>query len=455
MKQKIAPRILSVLLASCFIIGVFNQNLVIVNGNSTLTAEEQKVVLQQKLKQVEQRLKNLGEQSKETEEYLATLEEQLGYLKQQYAISVSECEQVQTQVDATVFAIEKNQQAIANATVQTQLLTEEYNQLTKDFDSTYQLYCQRIRALYISQNHTAWITFLLESDGIANFLIRMQMMESVTSQDANLLEQFNHQMDTIVATKESLEAQKTALQQNQLELEQNQVKLKEQRAVLLEKQDEVHTRQLTVEAEQEKANNLLKTLHKKTENYGEFRDITKQELDQIDAEIALADKKYSATTTKPTTTNKSDQPITSQTTTKKVEYISLTYPCPSYTQITCGFGEYAGHSGCDFSTKGNENQNIVAAESGTVILVRLLETSYGHYVVIRHDKTTKSGQTVYTLYAHNNDIVVSEGQYVQKGQLIAYSGTTGNSTGPHCHFEVRVGGSSQSNAKNPVDYFKN
>lgn len=453
MKQKIAPRILSVLLASCFIIGVFNQNLVIVNGNSTLTAEEQKVVLQQKLKQVEQRLKNLGEQSQETEEYLATLEEQLGYLKQQYAISVSECEQVQAQVDATVVAIEKNQQAIENATAQTQLLEEEYEQLTEDFDSTYQLYCQRIRALYISQDHTAWITFLLESDGIANFLIRMQMMESVTSQDANLLEQFNHQMDAIVATQENLEAQKNALQQNQLELEQNQVKLKEQRAVLLEKQDEVLTRQLTVEAEQEKANNLLKTLHQKTENYGEFRDITKQELDQIDAEIALADQKYSTTTTKSTTTSKSDQPITSQTTTKKAEYISLTYPCPSYTQITCAFGEYAGHSGCDFSTKGNENQNIVAADSGTVILVRLLETSYGHYVVIRHDKTTKSGQAVYTLYAHNNDIVVSEGQYVQKGQLIAYSGTTGNSTGPHCHFEVRVGGSSQSYAKNPVDYF--
>ena len=96
--------------------------------------------------------------------------------------------------------------------------------------------------------------------------------------------------------------------------------------------------------------------------------------------------------------------------------------------------------------------SFTAAESGTVILVKLLERSYGHYIVIRHDKTTKDGKIAYTLYAHNNDIIVSEGQHVSKGQQIAYSGTTGNSTGPHCHFELRIGGSSQSHAVNPARY---
>ncbi len=343
---------------------------------------------------------------------------------------------------------------MADATMQVSQLEGELQQLTTDFDSTYQLYCQRMRALYVSRNHTAWITFLLESDGVANFLIRMQMVDSVASSDAKLLEQFNAQMDTIVGKKESLEQQKLYLQQNQLELEQNQAKLKEQRATLLEMQDSMRTKQLAVEASQQEANDLLEALHTKTENYGEYRDFTRQELEEIDNEIALADQKYSATTTKPATTQNKDNTLTTSPTTQGAQYISLAYPCPSYPQITCGFGEYAGHSGCDFSTKGNENQNIVAAESGTVILVRLLEKSYGHYLVIRHDKTTKSGETVYTLYAHNNDIVVSEGQYVDKGQLIAYSGTTGNSTGPHCHFEVRVGGSSQACAQNPEKYFK-
>lgn len=462
MKQKIAPKFLSVLLASCFIMGVFCHNVAVANASTTLTAQEQKVVLEQKLKQVENRLKALGEKSRQTQEYLDALEEQLGYLKQQYAIAVEECESVQRQVDATYVAIEKNQQAMADASANATMLEAELDRLKSDFDATYQLYCQRLRALYVSQNHTAWITFLLESGGVANFLIRMQMVESVGERDAVLLGEFDTKADAIVSAKENLENQKNALYQNQQELENNQTKLREQRSQLLEMQDSVHTQQLALEENQAQANDLLRDLHSKSENYGEYRDFTRHELEEIDSDIAFADQKYSVTTNPATTmptTDGENEPSTNATTpspstTQGVQYISLAYPCPSYTQITCGFGEYAGHSGCDFSTKGSENQNIVAAESGTVILVRLLETSYGHYLVIRHDKTTKSGDTVYTLYAHNNDIVVSEGQYVSKGQLIAYSGTTGNSTGPHCHFEVRVGGSSQSCAQDPKKYFK-
>ena len=134
-------------------------------------------------------------------------------------------------------------------------------------------------------------------------------------------------------------------------------------------------------------------------------------------------------------------------------YIQLTYPCPSYTKITCGFGDYAGHYGCDFSTNGNEDQEVVAAESGTVIIsADLGDRSYGRYIVIKHDKKTSDGKDVYTLYAHNNSGEVSAGEHVEKGQLIAYSGSTGNSTGPHLHFEVRVGGASQSNAVDPELY---
>ena len=69
-----------------------------------------------------------------------------------------------------------------------------------------------------------------------------------------------------------------------------------------------------------------------------------------------------------------------------------------------------------------------------------------------HDKTTSTGKIVYTLYAHNNRRVVEEGEHVSKGELIAYSGSTGNSTGPHLHFEVRVGGSRQANAVDPAIY---
>ena len=85
---------------------------------------------------------------------------------------------------------------------------------------------------------------------------------------------------------------------------------------------------------------------------------------------------------------------------------------------------------------------MYAAASGKVILARYLDYSYGRYLIIDH------GDGLSTLYAHNSQILVSVGEKVSAGQVVAKSGSTGNSTGPHCHFEVRVNGSQV----NPLNY---
>ena len=69
-------------------------------------------------------------------------------------------------------------------------------------------------------------------------------------------------------------------------------------------------------------------------------------------------------------------------------------------------------------------------------------TSYGEYIIITH------GNGVQTLYGHCSELCVSQGQYVSQGQVIAKVGSTGNSTGPHLHFEVRVNGT----LYNPQNY---
>ena len=95
------------------------------------------------------------------------------------------------------------------------------------------------------------------------------------------------------------------------------------------------------------------------------------------------------------------------------------------------FGTTRYHSGmdiaCDYGTR------IVAADSGTVIYSGWMG-GYGYAVMIDH------GGGLVTIYGHNQELTVNEGQAVNKGQLIAYAGSTGWSTGPHCHFEVRLHG---------------
>lgn len=120
----------------------------------------------------------------------------------------------------------------------------------------------------------------------------------------------------------------------------------------------------------------------------------------------------------------------------------LGYPTSSRT-ISAGFPNYSSgryHGGIDFPVP--PRTPVKAAEDGTVTIRKDLNYSYGHYLLITH-----SGGLA-TLYAHNSKIIVKQGDHVKKGQIIAYSGSTGNSTGPHCHFEVRLNG----NRVNPQNY---
>lgn len=112
----------------------------------------------------------------------------------------------------------------------------------------------------------------------------------------------------------------------------------------------------------------------------------------------------------------------------------LDYPT-SYRTISAGYPNYSSgkyHGGIDFPCP--TGTKVCAAADGKVIAAKELNYSYGHYIIIDH------GNGLTTLYAHNSKLLVGVGDTVTKGQAIAYSGSTGNSTGPHCHFEVIVNG---------------
>ena len=103
------------------------------------------------------------------------------------------------------------------------------------------------------------------------------------------------------------------------------------------------------------------------------------------------------------------------------------------------FGRYSYHSGLDIQA--SYGASIKAADGGTVTFAGW-KGSYGNLVIITHDNG------IQTYYAHNSSLLVSAGSKVYKGQVIAKAGSTGRSTGPHCHFEVRYKGERQ----NPMNY---
>lgn len=125
---------------------------------------------------------------------------------------------------------------------------------------------------------------------------------------------------------------------------------------------------------------------------------------------------------------------------------SFIWPLPYTSNITSGYGGRWGrfHSGIDISAGGVYGQSIVAADGGTVEWAGYDSSGYGNYVIINHHNGYK------TLYGHCSALYVSSGQSVSQGQSIAAVGSTGDSTGPHLHFEVRTEGGSRLNPSNFV-----
>lgn len=460
-------RAVFVLLASLFIFslaGFSNPCGVSADGNN-LSAEQQKAMLEQKIKEAQNKIDDLESQSSDTKEYLDALNEKITYLEQEMDYASSEVEKDKLQVKTLEQKYDENEKEIAQAEKDINELSVQLENDSKAFDDNYKLYCRRARAMYVSGD-TSVISILLTSEDISQFFTRLEMVRRVAKQDGTLLENINEEIADITLSRAEIEEKQQDLKNKQIELENTKNSLNQSMIDLQAKQNSLDKKKTSLSGDRAEANVLLKKLGDDTGYYTEFLEDNREELAKIDEAIEEAENKYkdhlptttTTTTTKPSSTGGGQQNTTTTTTKKDDDdsYISLTYPVPSQKQITCGWYDYSGHTGADFRCA--TGSKVVAAESGIVIVSKDLTNSdgsyrsYGRYIVIMHDKTTSSGQPVYTLYAHNSERLVSEGQYVKKGQQIAKSGSTGNSTGPHCHFEVRVGGSTQRYAVDPAKY---
>ncbi|MCB6994601.1 peptidoglycan DD-metalloendopeptidase family protein [bacterium 210820-DFI.6.37] len=272
----------------------------------------------------------------------------------------------------------------------------------------------RLRTMY-KNGSIGFLDVLLGSGSISEFISNMDMVKKVYSSDKDVLADLQDDYDKIEAKKQellSLQGQLESQKQEQLE----------RQAELTADKKEVSKKKASVAA-----------------SNAELED----DIHDLDAE---ADRIASII--------KNDSSKNSGGGSGGSSYSSgkFTYPVPGYTRVSSDFGwrncPFHGrelHSGTDFPAP--YGTSVVAAASGTVVFSGYLG-SYGNAVIISH------GGGLYTLYGHNSSLVASSGAKVSKGQTIARIGSTGSSTGNHCHFEVRKGGNSRGNVVSPWNYLK-
>ena len=449
-----------------------------------LTNEEKQAQIEQKLKEIDEKLSSLGEQSKETEEYINTLDEKISYLQKQLQYSENKIETTKKKITSLQKQYDENEADIAKLNDDVAKLETQIVELQQNFVQSLSAYYQRVRALYIS-GETSTVALLLTCDDISSLFTRLEMIKRVSKSDKELLQSLESQAQEISKSRLEMEDKKNTLANDQTVLKTTKQNLEASITSLESEQQSYNQKQSSYESQKKESDELLKQLEDEKQTYSEYRNQDQAELEAVNAEIAKAAEAFKkkmeaekAKTTTTTTTTKAETssqpqtdengesqseqstaPVTTQATTSSdPSKLQMTYPVPSQTTITCGYGSagYAGHTGVDFSCA--SGSSVVAAESGYVIISADLTNSdgsyrsYGRYIVIMHDKTDSAGNYVYTLYAHNSSRLVSTGDYVSKGQQIALSGSTGNSTGPHCHFEVRTPTADYSNCVNPTYY---
>lgn len=272
-------------------------------------------------------------------------------------------------------------------------------------DEEAQYEAMKLRIQYSYENgNVSYIDTIFSTSDISDIVNKSEYAEQVYKYDSNMLEALVDIKETIAATEEELE----------------------------EQLDDVKKLEDKLAADKEALDILVQGKEAQLANYetsiDEYLAVVAQyqaEIDERDAKIAqLEEERRKAE--EEALINGLDVPI---------YYTGGTFqwPVSSGGVITSTFGPRWGtiHQGIDIACP--IGTPILAGESGTVI-ASYLSSSAGEYIVIDH------GGGVSTEYMHNSVRLVNVGDTVTRGQVIAYSGNTGWSTGPHCHFGVRING---------------
>ena len=279
---------------------------------------------------------------------------------------------------------------------ETKKISEKLNIVETNYNLQKESFQARMVAIY-EAGDVVYLDVLLNSNSFSDFISNYYLIGEIAKYDNDLLENIEQQKDQIENTKSILEEKKENLQQ----LKKN----KEKTTIALENSKVIRNSYIDKLSEQEKET------QNKIDEY-------QKELNNLETQIVAL-----------TTGNIGSDYVGGE----------FAWPAPGYTTITSRYGMRIHpilktarvHTGTDIAMP--TGAYVIAANDG-VVIKSMYVTGYGNMVMIDH------GGGVSTLYGHGSELIAQTGQEVKKGDIIMKAGSTGWSTGPHLHFEVRING---------------
>ena len=312
-----------------------------------------------------------------------------------------EKQSLEKQLESIVSEMEETKTKIEEKETEISAKEEELIQAKVDENDQYESMKKRIKYMYENGN-TQFVEILCESKNIGEFLNNAEYITTISEYDRNMLVEFQ-------AVVKDVEEQEAALQAEY---------------------DELETMQNDLITKQDSVTELMESKDAEIEQISSDLGDTKDKLSELQAAAAAAERKQQEKNS-----GYSNNAGASVITGNGI----FTHPCPGYTYISSEFGyreqPIAGastnHKGMDFAAPAGTP--IYAAASGTVTSASYSGNA-GNMIVINH------GNGLQTYYMHCNSMYVRAGQTVSKGQNIGAVGSTGNSSGPHLHFQVMQNG---------------
>ncbi len=382
------------------------------------TLEDQIYKSQGQLSAIEQSLQSRGEQLDEYQSEEKRIAGELHKLENSLAGLRQEINRLEKDIEATENKIEITENELLEAQKQIELKDE--------------LLKRRLRAIY-EQGDSGYLEVLFSASTFAEFLTRLNDLKIIAENDLLLLEQAYREKLAVEEKKQQLEDEKARLLNLKVESLERREELNSQ---LAEKEKLMGELQQSIQA----AEKAIRELEQEASKIEQLIKQLQEEMRRQTAHLVPSGE--------------------------------LLWPLAEYGTywITSGYGyrtdpitgkQGVFHGGVDIGiprtrwpASPNYNGNPVysrAAENGIVIYAGIngsLTYGYGRLIIIDHG-LGPDGKGLSTVYAHSHTLLVSVGQEVAKGQNIAVVGSTGSSTGPHLHFEVRVDGERQ----NPMNFF--